>query len=128
MSVTECEAEKMTTRAEFEQWYVENAFDYERNPVGSRDCGLQWQSFQAGRESMKLSRIDEECLRIGQQIQRAAKELPDCWNIEIEVERGYGGVTLVTPKMNCLEFNDNVDGISYCIEHAVDAAIKGEVQ
>jgi hypothetical protein len=25
----------------FEQWYVENAFDYVKNPIGSRDCALQ---------------------------------------------------------------------------------------
>ena len=37
----------MTTRERFEQWYVENAFDYARDPIGSRECGLQWASYQA---------------------------------------------------------------------------------
>ena len=34
-------------RKEFEQWYVENAFNFERDPIGSRDCGLQWSAWQA---------------------------------------------------------------------------------
>ena len=34
-------------REAFEKWYVENAFDYEQNPIGSRDCGLQWKAWQA---------------------------------------------------------------------------------
>ena len=34
-------------RARFEAWYVENAFDYGRNPLGSRECGLQWKAWQA---------------------------------------------------------------------------------
>ena len=34
-------------RKAFEQWYVCNAFDYERNPIGSRECGLQWSAWKA---------------------------------------------------------------------------------
>jgi len=34
-------------RERFEAWYAENAFDYVDNPVGSRECGLQWKSWQA---------------------------------------------------------------------------------
>lgn len=32
---------------EFEQWYVENAFNYEANPIGSRECGLQREGYYA---------------------------------------------------------------------------------
>jgi hypothetical protein len=42
----------MSDRAEFEQWYIENAFEYERNPIGSRECGLQWKAWQAGRQAL----------------------------------------------------------------------------
>ncbi|MPW17898.1 hypothetical protein GCT13_13360 [Paraburkholderia sp. CNPSo 3157] len=42
----------MSERAEFEQWYVENAFDLERSPIGSRECGLQWRAWQAGRRAL----------------------------------------------------------------------------
>jgi hypothetical protein len=37
----------MTMRGDFEEWYACNAFDYERNRIGSRDCGLQWAAWQA---------------------------------------------------------------------------------
>ncbi|MDH2023622.1 hypothetical protein N5J29_12735 [Stenotrophomonas sp. GD03680] len=35
-------------RARFEAWYVGNAFDYEKNPIGSRECSLMWKAWQAG--------------------------------------------------------------------------------
>lgn len=34
-------------RKDFEQWYSESAFHFERDPIGSRDCGLQWAAWQA---------------------------------------------------------------------------------
>jgi len=34
-------------RRDFEQWYVTHAFDYASNPIGSRDCGLQWSAWLA---------------------------------------------------------------------------------
>ena len=34
-------------RREFEEWYAINAFDYAANPIGSRECGLQWGAWQA---------------------------------------------------------------------------------
>ncbi len=39
------------TNEKFEQWYVENAFDYVSNPIGSRDCGLQRKAWNASREA-----------------------------------------------------------------------------
>ncbi|WP_458068694.1 hypothetical protein [Rhodanobacter sp. BL-MT-08] len=38
--------------AAFEKWYVENAFDYEANPIGSRECGLQRKAWQAARAQL----------------------------------------------------------------------------
>ena len=49
---TMAEQEKLTPsqkdaeRAAFEQWYVENAFDYERDPLGSKLCGDQWAAWK----------------------------------------------------------------------------------
>lgn len=34
-------------RKRFEHWYACNAFDYAANPVGSRECGLQWAAWRA---------------------------------------------------------------------------------
>jgi hypothetical protein len=35
------------SRQAFEDWYTVNAFDYEANPIGSQQCGLQWKAWQA---------------------------------------------------------------------------------
>jgi hypothetical protein len=42
------EAGPFNSRELFETWYACNAFDYESNPIGSRDCGLQRAAWQAG--------------------------------------------------------------------------------
>lgn len=34
-------------QAQFEDWYVQNAFDYVANPIGSRDCGLMRRAWHA---------------------------------------------------------------------------------
>jgi hypothetical protein len=34
----------------FEDWYILNVFDYEKNPVGSRECGLQRKAWMAAKE------------------------------------------------------------------------------
>lgn len=36
-------------RDDFEAWYVVNAFDLEANPIGSRQCDLQWRAWAASR-------------------------------------------------------------------------------
>jgi hypothetical protein len=35
------------SRQAFEDWYAVNAFDYEKNPIGSSQCSLQWKAWQA---------------------------------------------------------------------------------
>lgn len=42
----------MNSREAFEAWYVENAFDYVENPIGSRECGLQYKAWQASRKQL----------------------------------------------------------------------------
>ena len=36
-------------RKDFEAWYIVNAFDLEANPIGSRQCDLQWRAWAASR-------------------------------------------------------------------------------
>ncbi len=36
-------------RKEFEQWYSTHAFNYTRDPIGSRDCSIQWAAWIARR-------------------------------------------------------------------------------
>lgn len=72
---------------------------------------------------LTLSRIDKECLRIGQQVHRAAADLPYGYEIEIELERGSGSVYLSNPDYSKVAFNDHVDGFSESIGQAIDAAL-----
>jgi hypothetical protein len=88
------------------------------------DCAHYIDQLEADLKDNKLSRIDTECLRIGQQIQRAAGELPDLYFIEMEIERGSGDVILVDPEDNRFYFSDHSDGMSHSIMQAVDAALK----
>ena len=78
---------------------------------------------QAVKDAGRPSKLDRECLRLGQEIQRAAGELPEGWNIEIELENGSGSVVLVDPQGVPTYFNDMVDGMSYALTEAIDAAI-----
>lgn len=38
------------SRRNFEQWYVENVFDLQRDPIGSKLCGDMWKAWQAARK------------------------------------------------------------------------------
>lgn len=38
-------------RTEFEHWYVTESFDYPSNPLGSRQCDLQWRAWRAARSA-----------------------------------------------------------------------------
>ena len=44
-----------TEREKFEAWYTLNAFDLEANPIGSRECHLQWLAWQARSERDSVS-------------------------------------------------------------------------
>ncbi len=45
--MSEPKLEKSPSRIAFEQWYTVNAFNYASNPLGSRDCSLQWIAWHA---------------------------------------------------------------------------------
>ena len=52
-----------TGREEFELWYSVEAFDIVTNPIGSRDCGLQWKAWQA-RGELEAKKLEEANKRI----------------------------------------------------------------
>jgi hypothetical protein len=47
-----------TERERFEYWYTTHAFNYSRDPLGSRDCSLQWAAWQAAQESQSATIAD----------------------------------------------------------------------
>lgn len=72
-----------------------------------------------------MTKLDRELQRIGEQLQRAAAELPEGYNLTINVEKGAGWIELTDPDYENIKVNnDMVEGISYAIEDAIDAAIK----
>lgn len=79
---------------------------------------------QAVKDAGRPSKLDRECLRLGQEIQRAAGELPPGWNIEIDVERGAGSVTLIDPEGDPTYFTDMSEGMSHALTDAIAAAKK----
>ncbi|MFY0183224.1 hypothetical protein PV767_03980 [Stenotrophomonas rhizophila] len=53
--------------AQFEDWYVQNAFDYAANPIGSRDCGLMrraWHAALAATGKQQAGEVQGDARRI----------------------------------------------------------------
>jgi hypothetical protein len=50
-------------REGFEKWYVDNAFDLGKDPIGSRDCSLQWKSYQSRQPEIDALKAENEKLR-----------------------------------------------------------------
>lgn len=46
-------------QAQFEDWYVQNAFDYAANPIGSRDCGLMRRAWHAALAATAKQQVGE---------------------------------------------------------------------
>lgn len=59
---------------------------------------------------------------IGRLLHQAATQLPEGWEIEVRIERGWGGVRLHCPKGETLDLDDGDTSLSKQIEGAVDAA------
>lgn len=79
--------EKM--RADFEEWYATNAFDYVSNPVGSRECGLKWEAWQASRAQSDLAhQADREELASAKLLLEAQKREINKQNMRISELEG----------------------------------------
>ena len=58
------QAGQSDARAQFEAWYVENAFDFVKNPIGSRECSLMWKAWQAAITAVQQVRqqpVEHDC-------------------------------------------------------------------
>lgn len=51
--------DELRERAEFEDWYAQNAFDYVAAPIGSRDCVLSWKAWQAALAATGKQQVGE---------------------------------------------------------------------
>ena len=59
-----------TMSEDFEEWYAGHALDYERDTIGSRECGLQWEAWQAACASR-----DAEIKALESSVERLLAEL-----------------------------------------------------
>ena len=74
-------------------------------------------------------RVDElECkARLYDQLQRGAELLPEGWMITVEVERDGGGVTLIDPQGNDLDYPSNRESMGDEVEDAIEEALAQQV-
>jgi len=66
-------------------------------------------------------------MAIGRAVERACEDLPDGYNITIELEQGAGGVCLYLPdtEHNEWDADDFSDRINMAIDFAIEQHIKG---
>lgn len=108
-------------RAEFEEWYSTHAFNYTRNPTGSRDCSLQWDSWEAAMNtrapsatSVGVDEVARDAERLDYLIDRLAdSEIEDALDIRRTQEEWDNGFT--------------ADGVRKHIDAAIQSAARGEV-
>lgn len=101
------------------------------DPEECENVGLAWNTQQLKINALQLrlnaadQRIDEleNAPALYQQVQRAAGDLPDGWEILICIEKGGGSVDLVDPDGLVLEFATNNERIDYTVSDAVDHAL-----
>lgn len=67
-------------------------------------------------------RADEQ-REMGLQLDRACLELPEGWELRIELESGAGSVSIIDPKGEATDITMDHDGLSYMIADAIDTAI-----
>jgi hypothetical protein len=72
--------------------------------------------------STPLLRETLEYAAIGEAIQRAARDLPEGYNIDISVEHHGGGVTLTLPNGNEDDYPSNHETLSESIADALEYA------
>ncbi|MDI1331266.1 hypothetical protein [Pseudomonas sp.] len=112
----------------------------EDNPWPDCECGHRpvqyvlgetFERMKAERDALQLrlnaadQRIDEleSVPALYQQVQRAAGDLPDGWEILICIEKGSGSVDLVDPDGSVVEFATNDERLDYTVSDAIDHAL-----
>jgi hypothetical protein len=74
-------------------------------------------------------RVDEleRKAKLYDQLQRGAELLPEGWMITVEVERDGGGVTLIDPQGNDLDYPSNRESMGDEVEDAIEEALAQQV-
>lgn len=69
----------------------------------------------------------ERKAKLYDQLQRGAELLPEGWMITVEVERDGGGVTLIDPQGNDLDYPSNRESMGDEVEDAIEEALAQQV-
>lgn len=115
-------------RAEFEAW-AQNSFELHRNSAGeysSNFAQTAWWAWQARAALQSQDRDEVELSKIGRAIYRACSDLPDGYEIRIDLEKG-SGIVYVTDRdgdETMIESGDKL--FSYQINEAIDHARRAE--
>jgi hypothetical protein len=81
----------MNPRKAFEQWYTENAFDYDSAPIGSRDCNLQWRSWVAGMMYQdKAKALEDHVAMMGRKaVSITPSDITSVLNLHRKLHKGF---------------------------------------
>lgn len=88
----------------------------------ARQLQVEIEQLQAEVERLKLSKLDQENLRMGQMIQKAAETLPEDFEITVRIVLEAGGVELTNPDADTVYIDNDPDGLSHSIEQAINLA------
>lgn len=125
------------TRAEFEAWVSTQSVvtkygaKLHRSSCGNHYKDLRinqrWLAFKAGQAALASPEVQalRKDAKTEQAVQRACKELPEGWEIHLEMERGAGCVSLYHHRFG-IEFNDPYEGSASSINAAIDHARRVE--
>lgn len=69
-------ASEVRERERFEEWYTNHAFNYSRDPIGSRDCSLQWEAWKAARTDMLEAQEKAVPVMVVNHVSSAEHDLP----------------------------------------------------
>lgn len=91
--------------------------------------GESYRRHAASHEALERQPTDHfPALMIGEAIQRAAKDLPEGWQIVATIERGAGTVKLLDRAGDDVEFATNNESFSYEVHDALATAIEMDNQ
>jgi len=129
-NVSEKDDMAQALRAQFEQWYTMHAHNYSRDPIGSRDCALQWEAWKAAHESRaQPAPVAEPVGRVHIQLHR---DCPSMRNVEFleDIELPPGTHLLYTnppePARDAARYRwlrEQAEFSDIAVEHTIDGNV-----
>lgn len=103
-----------------DRWDVAKHFPFDLIPLVSPTTVIAHPAAAHGDEAVRKDATESA-------IQRACKELPEGWSMQIELERGAGDVTLFNAWDIVVDFGQDFESsISEQVEAAIDAAMRAQ--